>query len=161
VSQCDNNSSTMSWQILHLKQCIKHMLTHYETERQRSVNNIWFCILGSQGFTQINDLITELLTACTAKNTTYSRKHTDSKIINVAHARTWKNRLLAVEYLILVIYNSWTANTWALSKSTDGHAGRHCDNLPNSYRLGDFHQTVPEFTVRWYIIMWDSEYLHS
>jgi len=127
-----------------------HILPNHETECQQSVKNFWSCILGNQGFTQINELITELLTAIIVKNTTYNRKNTDSKIINVADCTIWKKRLLAVEYLNLTINNYPTAKTRSLYQSTDGPAGRPTDNPPNLDRLGDFLWTVPKFTVRVY-----------
>jgi len=137
----------MLWQPFHLKQCMTHKLPHHETERQWSINNIWSCILGNQGFTKMNQLITELLTAFITKNTMYNRKNTDSTIFNVADCKTCKNRLLAVEYLILTIYNYPTAKTRTLYKSTDGPAGLPAHNPPNSDGLGDFHRTMPEMTV--------------
>jgi len=79
----------------------------------------------------MNQLITELLTAFIAKNTTYNRKNMHSKIINVADCKTCKKRLFAVEYLILIIYNYPTAKTRTLYISTDGPAGRPADNPPN------------------------------
>jgi len=57
----------MLWSPFHLKPCLTHKLPHHETERQQSVNNIWSCILGNQGFMQMNQLITEQLTAFIAK----------------------------------------------------------------------------------------------
>jgi len=95
----------------------------------------------------MDQLITDLLSAFIPKNTTYNRKKTDSKIINVADWKTCKKRLLAVEYLILIIYNDPTAKTRTLYQSTDGPAGRPADNPPNSDRLGDFDRTVPKLTV--------------
>jgi len=65
--------------------------------------------LGNQGFALRNELITELLTGFIVKNTRYKRKNTYSKIINVADCKTCKKSLLAVEYLILIIYNYTTA----------------------------------------------------
>ena len=53
---------------------------------------------------RIKKLITELLTTSIAKNATYNRKNTYTKIINVTDHKTCKKRLLAVEYLILIIY---------------------------------------------------------
>jgi hypothetical protein len=126
------------------------MLPHHETERQRSVNNIWSRILGNKGFVRIGVLITELLTASIAKNAMDGRQKVYSKIINVADCKTFKQRLLAVEYLILIMYNYPTAKTRTLYISTDGPAGRPADNPPNPDRLGDFHQIVPELTVRFY-----------
>jgi len=140
----------MSWQPFHLTQCMTNMLSLHETEHQRSTNNIWSCILGNEGFTLINELITELLTAFIAKNTTYNRKNTYSRKINVADYKTCKKRLLAVEYLISIIYNYPTAKIRTLYKSTDGPAGQPADNLPNSDGLGDFHRTMPKLTVRVY-----------
>ena len=96
---------------------------------------------------RINERITELLTASIAKNTTYNRKNTYSKIINVADCTTWKKRLLAVEYLISIIYNYQTTKTRSLYKSTDEPAGQPADNPPNSDGLGDVHRTMPELTV--------------
>jgi len=137
----------MLWPPFHSKQCLTHKSPHHETVRQWSVNNIWSYILGNQGFTQMNQLITELLTAFIAKNTTYNRKNTESKIINVADCKLCKKRLLAVEYLILIIYNYRTAKTRTLYESTDAPAGRPADNSPNSDGFRDFHRTMPELTV--------------
>jgi len=67
----------------------------------------------------IKKLITELLTASIANNATYKRKNTYTKIINVADCKTCKKRLLAVEYLILIIYTYPTAKTRTVYKSTD------------------------------------------
>ena len=124
------------------------MLPHHETEHQRSINNIWSCILGNQGFLRIGAPITELLTTCLAKNATGRRQNTYSKIINVADCKTSKKRSLAVKYLILIMFNYPTAKTRTVYKSTDGPAGGPSDNRLNPDRLGDFHQTVPELTVR-------------
>ena len=82
-----------------------------------------------------NELITELLTTFIGKNTTYKRKNTDSKIIDMANCKTCKKRLLAAEYAILVRYYYQTAKARALYESTDGPA----DNPPNSDGLGDLH----------------------
>jgi len=106
--------------------------------------------LGNQGFALINELITELLTAFIAKNTTYTRKNTYSKIINVADCKTCKMTLLAVKYLILIMYNYPTAKTRTLYKFTDVPAGQPMDNRHSSDRFGDFHQTMPELTIRVY-----------
>jgi hypothetical protein len=125
-----------------------HTLPHHETEHQRSVNNIWSCILGNRGILRIGSLITELLTAPLAKNATDRRQNTYSKIINVADCKTSKKRSLAVKYLILIMFNYPTAKTRTLYKSTDGPAGRPADNPPNPDGLGDWHRNVPELTVR-------------
>jgi hypothetical protein len=53
----------------------------------------------------MNALITELLTASMANYAMYRGKNTYSKIINVADWKTSKKRLLAAEYLVLIIYN--------------------------------------------------------
>jgi hypothetical protein len=124
------------------------MLTHHETERQWSVNNIRSCILGNQGFLRIGVPITNLLTTSLAKNATGRRQNTYSKIINVADSKTSKKRSLAVKYLILIKFNYSTANIRTLYKSRDGPAGRPTDNPPNPDGLGDLHRTVPELTVR-------------
>jgi len=93
----------MSRQPFHLRQRFAHTLPYLETERQQTFNNIWFCILGNQGFVHMNALITELLTASIAKDATYRRQNTYSKIINVADCKTSKKRLLAAKYLVLII----------------------------------------------------------
>ena len=71
-----------------------------------------------------------------------------STIINVADCKTSKKRLLAVKYLILIMFNYPTAKTRTLYKSTDGPAGRPADNPANPDRLGDLHRTIPELTVQ-------------
>jgi len=91
--------------------------------------------------------ITELLTAFIRKNTTQYRKNADSKIINIANCKTWKNQLLAVEYTILIRHNYETAKTRALYESMDRPTGRPADNLPNSDALEDLHRNVPDLTV--------------
>ena len=125
----------MLWQPFHLKQCMTHKLPHHEAEHQWGVNNLWSYILGDQGFAWINELIIELLVACIAKNTTYNRKNTYSKIINIAGCKESKKRLLPVEHLILIMYNYPTAQTRAIYKSTFGPTGRPADNPPDSDRL--------------------------
>jgi len=137
----------MSWQPFHLKQRTTHTLPHQETEHQPNINNIWSCIVGIEGFMRKNVLIAELLTASIEKNAKDWRKITYSKIINVADCKTSKKRLLAVEYLILIMYNYPTAKTRTLYKSTDGPTGRPTDNPPKSDGLGGLHLTMPELTV--------------
>jgi hypothetical protein len=73
-----------------------------------------------QGFTQINQLITELLTIFIAKNTMYNRKNTDSKLIKIASCTACKHALLVVENTILVRYDKYTTKTRALYESIDG-----------------------------------------
>jgi hypothetical protein len=125
-----------------------HTLHHHETESQLSVDEIWSCILGNQGFLRIGAPITELLTTSLAKNAMGRRQNTYSKIINVADCKISKKRSLAVKYLIVIMFNYWTAKTRTLYKSTDGHAWRPADNPPNPNGLADLHRTVPELTVR-------------
>jgi len=129
---------------------VTRYLPHSENELQRSVSNIWSCILGNQGFAGIHELITELSNAIIVKNITYNRKNTDSKMINIAECKTCKKRLLAVECQLLIIYYYPSAKTRTLYKSTNGPAGRPTDNRPNSDGFGDFHRTVPELTVQVY-----------
>ena len=123
---------------------------HLENERQWSVNNIWSCIFGNQGFARIHEHISELLTAFIVKNTLYDQKNRDSRIITIADCETCKERVLAVEYQLFIIYYNPTAKTITLYKSTDGHAGRPADNPLHSNGLWDFHRTVPELTVQVY-----------
>jgi len=125
-----------------------HTLPHHETERQRSVNTIWFCILGNQGFLCIGAPITELLTTSLAKNATGRRQNTYSKIINVADCKTSKKRSLAVKYQILIMFNYPTAKTRTLYKSTDGPSGRPADDPPDPDGLGGLHRTVSELTFQ-------------
>jgi hypothetical protein len=126
------------------------MLPHHETERQHSVSNNWSCILGNQGIVRIGTLITALLTDSIAKNAMDRRQYRYSKIINVADCKTSKKRLLAVEYLILIMFNYPTAKTTTLYQSTARLAGRPPDNTPNPDGLGDLHRTIPDLTVRVY-----------
>jgi hypothetical protein len=125
-----------------------HKLPHHETEHQWSINNIWSCILGNQCTVRICALITELFTASIANNATDRSQNTYSKIIRVADCKTSKKRLLAVEYLILIMYNYPTAKQRTLYKSANRPAGHPEDNLPNPDGLGDLHQTVPKFSIR-------------
>jgi len=140
----------MSWLPFHLKQCKTQTRPHHATQRERSVNTIWFCILCNKGFLRIMELITEILTASIAKNATYIMENTYSKIINVADCKTCKNRLLAVKYLILILYTYPTAKTGTVYKSTDGPCGRQADNLTNSDWLRSLIRTAPKLTVRVY-----------
>jgi len=123
------------------------MLPHHETEHQWSVNNVWSCIMGNQCIVRIGALITELLTVSIAKNATNRRLNTNSNTINVAEYKTSKKRLLAVDYLILIMYNYPTAKRRPLYESTDGPAGRPSDNLPDPDRLGDLRRILIKWTV--------------
>ena len=111
----------------------------HANELQRSVNNLWSCVLGSQGSARIYELISELLTAFIGKNTIYYRKNTHSKIIDIAICKTCKKTLLAAEYVILVRYYYQTAKPRSSYESTNGPTGQPADNLPNSDGLGDLH----------------------
>jgi len=82
-----------------------------------------------------------------SQNTMHNRRNTDSKIINLADCKTCKKRLLAVEYLFLIINNYPTAKTKPLYKSTDGPTGKPAYNLPNTDELGDFDRTMPQLKV--------------
>jgi len=73
------NSYLKLWVPFQLKQRMTHTLPHHETERQWSVNHIWFCILGNEGFVSIGALIAELLSASKGKNTTDRRQNAYSK----------------------------------------------------------------------------------
>jgi len=137
----------MECQPFQSTQCIMYTLPHQENQCQWSVNNFWSCQLGIQGIAQIYELITELLTAIIGKNTTYKRKNMDSKIMDMANCNTPKKRLLPADYPILVRYYYQTAKARALYESTNGPAGRHWDNSPNSDRLGNLHPTAPKLTV--------------
>jgi hypothetical protein len=72
----------------------------------------------------------ELLTAFLATNTTYQKKNTHVKIIDIPNCKTCKKRLLNVEYMILVSYCYLNAKATALYESTDGFAGQPTDNPP-------------------------------
>jgi hypothetical protein len=124
------------------------MLPHHETDHQRSINNIWSCILDNQGFLRIGAPITELLTTARSENETGKKENTYSKIINVADCKTSQKRSLAVKYLILIMLNYPTAKTGKLSRLTDGPAGQPADNPPNSDGLGYLHRTVSKLTVQ-------------
>jgi hypothetical protein len=59
----------------------------------------------------IGALITKLLTASIATNAMDRRQNIYSKMINVADCNTSKKILLALKYLILIMFNYSTANT--------------------------------------------------
>jgi len=118
------------------------MLSYHENQCQQRVNDVWSCILGNQSIERILELITEQLTAFICKNTTYKRKITELKIIDITNCNTCTKILLDVEYAILMIYYYQTAKRRALYASTHGPA----DNLPNSDWFRDFHQTISELT---------------
>jgi len=144
---CGNYSQPRSLQPFHLKQCRIHMLPQHETERQWRVNNNCSCLLGNQGFTRINELISELLSALIAKHTTYHRKDTDSKPIKVADCKACKQRSLAVKKLVLILYNYLISKRSTLNISTDGPGTRQAENQSNSHLVGDLYQIVPNLTI--------------
>ena len=123
-------------------------VTSWWTERQHSVNSFWSCIFGNQVITCIYRLITQQLTALIGKNTIYTRKNMDSKIIDIAICKTCKKWLLNIESVVMIRYYYQTAKTRALYESTDGPAWQPTYSPPNSDWLGDVHWTVPQLTVR-------------
>jgi hypothetical protein len=84
------------------------------------------------------------LSAVIAKNTPYNRKNTDSIVINVADWKTCKKRLLAVKYLIWIIYKYQNAKTKTLYISTDGPPGQLAEK-PAKFR---WIETFPSNHVR-------------
>lgn len=131
------------------------VLLHPENQLHWRVHNVWSCILGNEGSAWIHELITELLTTCICKHTTYKRKPMDSKIINITNCKPYNKRLLAAEYAILIVYYDQMAKTGELNGCTDEPTVQHADNPPNCDLLGDFHWTLPEFTV---LVNWQSGY---
>jgi len=102
------------WQPLGAKTTATHSLPHPENLRQWTVNNFWSCMLGNQAIARILEHITEQLTALIGKNTIYQTKYTDSQIIDIADCKTCKNKILAVEYTILLRNHYQSAKTRAL-----------------------------------------------
>ena len=136
------------WQPLGAKTIVTCSLLNPENQRQRSINRFCSSTFQNQGITRIFKHITELLPTLIAKNAIYHRKNTDSKLIDITSCKASKKVLLVVEYTILIRYYYQTAKTQALYESIDGPAGRPAHNPPNSEGLGDYHQTIPEFTVQ-------------
>jgi len=116
------------WQPSVAKTTATGGLLHSENERQQSVNNVWSCILGNQGIAQIFKHLTEQSTALIHEHTIYRRRITHSKLIDIANCNTCKNKLLAVEYMILIRYYYQTA-TSAIYESIHGPAGQPANNL--------------------------------
>ena len=133
-----------------MKTIATRCMSHPKNKRQRSVNCFWSCTFGNRGIARIFEHKAGLLTALLGKNLIYQRKNTDSKIINTANCKTWKNTLWAVEYSISIIHYRHTVKARALSESLDGPAGCPADNPPNSDGLGDVNWAVPKSTVRVY-----------
>jgi hypothetical protein len=140
----------MLWQPFYLQFWVTHTLPHHEMEHQQSVNYIWNCILGNEGFAQIHELITVLFTVFIATHSIYNRKNMNCQILNITESQTFKQRLLAVEYQIWIVYYYPSANTTILYKDTDGSVGQPHKNLSNSTEIGDIHRTVLELTVSTY-----------
>jgi len=90
VSLCNNNAYTMSWRPVQPKHCTISLLPHLEHQRQQSLNNFWFCILGNQGIARILELITEPLTAVVVQNTTHKWENIESKMIDITTCKAFK-----------------------------------------------------------------------
>jgi len=116
-------------------------LPYHENEPQQSITNSWSYTIVKCCIMQICQLIMELLTGFLAKNITYQKKNTHVKIIDITNCKTCEKRLLDVEYMILVSYCYQDTKATALYESTDGPAGQPADNPPNSYGLGQYHQS--------------------
>ena len=52
----------------------------------------------------MSGLITESLTALIRKNAIYHNQNMDSKLINIAHCKSWKNVFLDLQNAILIGY---------------------------------------------------------
>jgi len=87
--------------------------------------------------------MTESLTIVIERNIIYHSKNTDSKLIDIANCKPYKNLLFVVEYAILIGDEHQTPISWAIYECIDGPS----NNSPNSARLGDFNQTVPKLMV--------------
>jgi len=124
------------WQPLLAQTTAQCSLPHPENERQRSLNSFSCCIFSNQVIALIFAFITELLTAIIGKNTIYQTYNTDTKSINIASCKAYKNTSLVVENAILIRYNSQTPKTRALFESIDGPTGRPADNPPISEGMG-------------------------
>jgi len=149
MSLCGSNSYPMSWQSFRPKQCsMTCALAHHETECQLSSNNFWSCILGNPGIAQIQELITELLTAFLTRIRTFKWRNTDSKVLDITHCKKCNKKLLSAEYAILIRYYNQTAPTRAIYKPTNGPAGQPSDNPPKLDVLEDFYSTVIRLTVK-------------
>jgi hypothetical protein len=94
--------------------------------------------LGKQGIAQIDERITELLSAFLHLNTIYQWKDLDWKTIDITHCKACKKHLLAAECPTLVIYYYYTGKIRQLFESLDRPAGQPADNLSNPGGLGDY-----------------------
>jgi hypothetical protein len=81
-------------------------------------------MLHYRGIARLVERITQLMTGFLGNNMTYEKETTDSKIINIAHCKTYKKRLLAAECMILIRHCHQPEKTRALYESTDGPAGQ-------------------------------------
>jgi len=133
---------------LSAKTAVTCLLLYPQNKHQCSINGFKSCVLGTQGiawmFTQITGLVTSLI----VNNTIYQRKKIDSKLIDIANSKTFKNILLVVENTILIRYYKQTAKTRAWYESLDGPAVRPADNPHNSDGFGVYHRTVAVLTVQ-------------
>jgi len=123
------------------------LLPNHENECQQSVNTCWTCMMCNQGIVQIFEYITELLTALTAKNANYTRRNTDSNIIDIANFKSCKMWLHDIESLILVRHYYHEAKTRALYEYSNGPVGQQTDNPRDSDKLEEFHRTVSKLMI--------------
>jgi hypothetical protein len=84
--------------------------------------------MGNQGITEIFKLITQLLPAFRGKIIKYTKKNLNSKIIDIAHCKTYTKHLLDVECAVLIRCYYQTTITKALYESTDEHVTQPTDN---------------------------------
>jgi len=82
------------WQCLGGMTTATRSLPHLECEHQRSVDIFGCSILGNEGIVWIFELKTELSTALMGKNAKYTRRNTDSSIIDITICKTCKKWLL-------------------------------------------------------------------
>ena len=116
-----------------------YALPYHENVHQLRVNNFGSYISGCQGIVGIYEFIPELLTTFLGNNITYERTTIDSKIIDIAHWKTCKKRLLAAQYMILTRYYHQIPKTRAMYESTDEPTARRADNPSHADWLRDFH----------------------
>jgi hypothetical protein len=85
-------------------------------------------MLHNEGTMLIFEHMTELLTPFSVKNTINRMKITDYKIFDITNCKTWKNKLLALEYAIVIRNYYQTATTRACNESIDAPAGQRFHN---------------------------------
>jgi hypothetical protein len=91
--------------------------------------------------------VQKLLITSIHKNTSHKWRSSYPKFIDIANCNPKIQRLLAVEYVILIRYYYELAKGRAVYQCTDGPTGQQADNPPNSDRLGESHPTVLHYTV--------------